>query len=99
MSKSEIHRSGRTLTSYLVLTAGLLLTLGVSYHLNNVAKSQDESWALYTLAVGLFISFLFFVVTQIRARDRAERSATEVRVSDATMRSILAGRERAEDSL
>ncbi|MGH9428376.1 MAG: PAS domain S-box protein [Terriglobia bacterium] len=99
MSKSEIHRSGRRLTPYLVLTAGLLLTLSVSYHLNNVAKSQDKSWAPYTLGAGLFISFLFFGVTQTRARVRAERSAADVRESEATMRTILAERERVEDAL
>lgn len=99
MSKSEIHRSGRSLTPYLALTAGLLFTLAVSYHLNNVAKPQDKSWAPYTLAAGLFISFLFFGVTQTRARARAERSAAEVREPEATMRTILAERERVEDAL
>jgi PAS domain S-box-containing protein len=98
MSKLEIQRSGR-LTPYLVLTAGLLLTLALSYHLNSVALSQDANWAPYTLAAGLFITLLFFGVTQTRARSRAERSAAEVLESEATMRTILAERERAEDAL
>ncbi len=99
MAKYVNHRSERPLTPYLFLTAGLLFTFAVSYHLNNVARSQDQSWAPYTLAAGLFISFLFFAVTQIRARTRAERSAAEVRESEATMRTILAERERVEDEL
>lgn len=99
MAKSEIHRSGRPITPYLFLTAGLLFTLSASYHLNSVAKSQDSSWAPYTLAAGLFISFLFFAVTQTRARGKAERSAAEVRESEATMRTVLAERERVEDDL
>jgi PAS domain S-box-containing protein len=99
MAKSEIHGSGRPITPYLFLTAGLLFTLSVSYHLNNVANSQAKSWAPYTLTAGLFISFLFFAVMQTRARARAERSAAEVRQSEATVRTILAERERVEDAL
>lgn len=99
MAKYVNHRSERPLTPYLFLTAGLLFTIAVSYHLNNVARSQDQSWGPYTLATGLFISFLFFAITQIRARASAERAAAEVRESEATMRTILAERERVEDEL
>jgi len=99
MAKLVIHRSTRPITPYLFLTAGLLFTLSISYHLNSVAQSQAQSWAPYALAGGLFISFLFFAVTQTRARARAERSAAEVRESEATMRTVLAERERVEDAL
>jgi PAS domain S-box-containing protein len=97
MANPQIHRSGRTITPYLFLTVGLIFTLFLSYHLNNVAPNQN--WAPYTLTAGLFISFLFFAVSQTRARARAERSAAEVRASEAAMRTVFAERERVEDAL
>ncbi len=99
MGKSEIHDSGRPITPYLFLTAGLVSTLSVSYHLNDVAEAGDQNWAPYTLTAGLFLSFLFFAVSQTRARTRAERSAAEVRESEAATRAIFAERERVEDAL
>jgi PAS domain S-box-containing protein len=57
-----------------------------------------RSWVPYTLAAGMFISLLFFVVTwsQTRARDKAESSEAEVRKSEAIMRRVLEQHERAE---
>ena len=99
VAKSDMHRSGRPLTPYLFLTAGLFITLAISYHLNNVAKTTDTNWAPHTFVIGLLFSFLFFGITQARARARAERSAAEVRESEAAMRSILEERQRVEDAL
>jgi PAS domain S-box-containing protein len=63
--------------------------------------SGRRSWVPYILTAGVLISFLFFAVTysQTRARAKAERSESEVRESEATVRTILAGRERAEEAL
>ena len=60
--------------------------------------AYSKSGVPYTLAAGILVSFLFFGVTrsQTRARAKAERSETEVRESETTMRKILAERERAE---
>jgi signal transduction histidine kinase/CHASE1-domain containing sensor protein len=55
----------------------------------------------YTLIIGALLSLLFFAVTraEIRARARAERSAEEVRESEATIRKTLSEREHAEEAL
>jgi len=80
---------GRRFTPYLVLLAGLLFTFTVS---------SQQGWAAFNVAAGIAISILIFVAirSQIRARAKAERSAAEVRVSEAKMRTILAEREQAE---
>lgn len=63
--------------------------------------AYTRSWVPYSLAGGVFVSFLFFAVTysQIQARARAERSAAEVRESETTVRRTLAERERAETAV
>ena len=49
MAKLVIHRSGRPITPYLFLTAGLIFTLSVSYHLNTVAHvTGQELGTVYT---------------------------------------------------
>ncbi|HJP90703.1 MAG TPA: CHASE domain-containing protein [Pyrinomonadaceae bacterium] len=55
----------------------------------------------YTAIIGVLLSFLFAAVTraEINARSRAERSANEVRESEATVRKTLNEREQAEDAL
>src|SRR6267143_5124262 len=90
----EFNR-GRRLTPLLILAAGLLFTFIVSYGFD---FAYGRTWSPYTLAAGVFISLLFFVVTrsQTQARAKAERSEAEVRASEATMRKILEERERAE---
>jgi PAS domain S-box-containing protein len=60
--------------------------------------SSSKRWVTYTLALGILISFLFFLVTRslTRARAKAESSEREVRKSEARVRSTLVERERAE---
>ena len=93
----EFNR-GRRLTPLLILGASLLFTFIVSYGFD---FAYGRTWSPYTLAAGILISVLFFVVTrsQTRARTKAERSEAEVRASEATMRKILEERERAEKAL
>lgn len=64
-------------------------------------RSYMKSWVPYTFAAGAFISLLFFGVTrsQMRARDKAERSEAEMRESEARVRHTLAERERAEEAI
>ena len=63
--------------------------------------SDTTSWAPYSLAAGVLISMLFFFVTrsQMRARDKAERSEGEMRESEAKVKQTLAERERAEQAV
>src|SRR6266566_1684126 len=93
----EFNR-GRRLTPLLILGARLLITYNVSYGFD---FAYGRTWSPYTLAAGILISVLFFVVirSQTRARTKAERSEAEVRASEATMRKILEERERAEKAL
>ncbi|HYK19153.1 MAG TPA: CHASE domain-containing protein, partial [Pyrinomonadaceae bacterium] len=55
----------------------------------------------YTWIIGVFLSFLFAAVTraEINARARAERSTSEVKESEATIRKTLTEREQAEEAL
>lgn len=99
MAKSEIHGSRRPITPYLFLAAGLIFTFSLSYHLNKVAESPDQNWAPYTLTAGLLISFLFFAVSQTRARAARSAAEAEVRESEAAMRDDFAERVRVEDAL
>jgi signal transduction histidine kinase/CHASE1-domain containing sensor protein/CheY-like chemotaxis protein len=64
-------------------------------------KGSSRSLLKYTLILGALLSLLFFAVTrsEIRARARAERSAEEVRESEATIRKTLGEREQAEEAL
>jgi signal transduction histidine kinase/CHASE1-domain containing sensor protein/ActR/RegA family two-component response regulator len=64
-------------------------------------KRSSRSLLKYTLIVGGLLSLLFFAVTrsEIRARSRAERSAGELKESEATIRKTLDERERAEVAL
>jgi PAS domain S-box-containing protein len=87
----------RHLTPYLFFAAGLLFTVIVSYRLAKVT----QSWVPYTFAAGTLISLLFFGVTrsQMRARDKAERSEAETRQSEVKVRETLAERQRAEEAV
>jgi len=84
----------RILTAYTVLIAGLLATIVVSTYLN-------KTFLPYTLTAGVIISLLLFGLAhlQTRARAAAERSAGKLQLSEATVRSMLAERERAEKAL
>lgn len=64
-------------------------------------KRSSRSLHKYTLIIGGLLSLLFFAVTraEIQARSRAERSAEEVKTSEATIRQTLNERERAEAAL
>ena len=64
-------------------------------------KRSSRSLLKYTLIIGGLLSFLFFAVTrsETQARSRAERSAEEVKKSEATIRQTLNERERAEVAL
>ena len=52
-------------------------------------------------AAGVLLSLLFFGVTraEVRARTAAERAATELQASEATIRKTLTEREQAEQAL
>ncbi|MEP6742963.1 MAG: ATP-binding protein [bacterium] len=84
----------RILTAYTVLIAGLLGTIVVSTYLN-------KSFLPYTLSAGVIISVLLFGLAhlQTRARAAAENSASKLQLSEATVRTMLAERERAERAL
>ncbi|HEU4769585.1 MAG TPA: CHASE domain-containing protein, partial [Pyrinomonadaceae bacterium] len=62
---------------------------------------SSHSLAKYTIIIGVFLSFLFFAVSreQAKARMSAERSATELKESESTVRRTLAEREQAETAL
>ena len=62
---------------------------------------SNSSVLPYTVAAGLLLSWLFFTVTraEVRARARAEKSADELAVSEATARQTLTQRELAEEAL
>lgn len=64
-------------------------------------RSYMKSWVPYTLAAGALISILFFGITrsQTRARDKAERSESEMRESEAKVRHTLAEHQRAEETI
>src|SRR2546426_7978524 len=74
----------RILTAYTVLIAGLLGTIVVGTYLN-------KTFLPYTLAAGVIISLLLFVLAhlQTRARAAAERSASQLQVSASTLRTML----------
>src|SRR5712691_2234408 len=63
--------------------------------------TSGKRFARYTLAGGVLISLLFFVVTrlQTQARAAAERSAAGLRDSGATISNTLVQRARAEEAL
>ncbi|HET6980007.1 MAG TPA: CHASE domain-containing protein [Pyrinomonadaceae bacterium] len=64
-------------------------------------QRSSRSLLKYTLLAGALLSLLFAAVTraEIKARSRAERSAEEVKTSEATIRQTLHERERAEEAL
>ncbi len=64
-------------------------------------KGSGRSLLKYTLIIGGLLSLLFFAVTraEISARSRAERSAKDVRQSEATIRKTLTEREHAQQAL
>ncbi len=84
----------RILTAYTVLIAGLFGTVIVSSFL-------EERALPYTVTAGLVISLLLFGLAhlQTRARRAAETFAGKLQLSEATVRSMLAERERAEKAL
>lgn len=63
--------------------------------------AYSKSWIPYTLAAGILISFLFFGITrsQMRAREKAQRSESEMRESEAKLRHTLEARARAEEAV
>ncbi|MDQ2976682.1 MAG: PAS domain S-box protein [Acidobacteriota bacterium] len=92
--KPEFHQPRRVLTAYSVLIVSLLITL-------IVATFLDKSYLPYTTTIGIVISLslLALALFQTRARTSVERSASELKVSEATIRITLAERERAEKAL
>jgi PAS domain S-box-containing protein len=62
---------------------------------------SSRAFLPYTFAAGVLLSWLFFGVTrsEVRARTAAERAATELQASEATIRKTLAEREQAEQAL
>jgi PAS domain S-box-containing protein len=62
---------------------------------------SSRAFLPYTFAAGVLLSLLFFGVTraEVRARAAAERSAHEVRESEATIRKTLTERELAEQAM
>jgi PAS domain S-box-containing protein len=64
-------------------------------------SAANRTGLYYAVILGVFISILLFVLTrlQVRARAEAERSAAELRLSEAKVRKTLSDRERAEEAL
>jgi PAS domain S-box-containing protein len=62
---------------------------------------SSRTFLPYTLAAGVLLSLLFFVVTrsEVRARAAAERATLEVLESESTIRKTLSERELAEEAL
>jgi PAS domain S-box-containing protein len=92
--KPKFHQPRRILTAYSVLIVSLLITL-------IVATFLDKSYLPYTTTIGIVISLLLLALAlfQTRARTSVERSASELKESEATIRTTLAERERAETAL
>jgi len=92
--KPNSHRPRRILTAYSVLIIGLLGTLVLDVFL-------DRRFLPYTTTIGIVISLLLFALArfQTRARTAVERSAGVLKESEATIRTTLADRERAEQAL
>lgn len=92
--KARLRLPRRILTVYTVLIAGLLATIVVSTYL-------DKTFFPYTLTAGVIISLLVFGLANLetRARAAAETSASQLQISESTVRSVLAERERAETAL
>lgn len=63
--------------------------------------SSSHAFLPYTIAAGVLLSCLFFAVTrsEVHRRAAAERAATELGQSEATIRTTLAERELAEEAL
>ncbi len=64
-------------------------------------KGSSRSLLKFTIIIGGLLSLLFFAITrsEIRARSRAEKSAEELRHSEATVRETLNQREAAQTAL
>lgn len=64
-------------------------------------QASGKNYVPYTVTTGVLLSLLLFGLTrsQSRARQATERSAAEVRHSEATIRQTLVERERAEAAL
>jgi len=92
--KPKFHQPRRVLTAYSVLIASLLATLILDVYL-------DRRFLPYTTTIGVVISLLLFALArfQTRARTVVERSASDLKQSEATIRTTLADRERAETAL
>jgi PAS domain S-box-containing protein len=92
--KARLHLPRRILTAYSVLIAGLLATIVVSSYL-------EKTFLPYTLTAGIIISLLLYGLAnmQTRARAAAESFAERLQTSEATVRTMLADRERAEKAL
>src|SRR6185437_3551993 len=92
--KARLRLPRRILTAYSVLIAGLFATFTVSSYL-------EERALPYTITAGLVISLLLFVLAhlQTRARRAAETFASKLQLSESTIRTTLAERERAEKAL
>jgi PAS domain S-box-containing protein len=92
--KPKFHQPSRILTAYSVLIVSLLVTL-------IFATFLDKSYLPYTTTIGIIISLLLLCLAlfQTRARTSVERSASELKESEATIRTTLAERERAEKAL
>ena len=83
----------RILTVYAVLIAGLLIAF--------VVGDLDKIFLPYMLATAVVISLFLYALASLQARARAaaEASAEKLQISESTVRSILAERERAEIAL
>ncbi|MBC8028709.1 MAG: PAS domain S-box protein [Pyrinomonadaceae bacterium] len=92
--KPKFHKPRRILTAYSVLIASLLATLILDLFV-------DRSFIPYTTTFGIIISLLLFGLArfQTRARTAVERSASELKQSEAQIRTTLAERKRAEQAL
>ena len=91
----------RYFVPYFVVVVGLLSTAFFAYYVWHTAELANRSALYYTGLGGFLITFVLFVLTylQVIAQAEAERSAAELRVSEARMRKTLTDRERTEEAL
>ena len=90
----------RFTTSTIVDVAGRTWTIGFASRPGFVT-SANRNVLYYAALIGSFISLLLFALThlQVKGRDQAEQSASELRTSEAKVRKTLTDREHAEEAL
>lgn len=91
---------GRLTSSTTVDVAGRTWTIGFASRPEFISAANRRT-PYYTAVGGLLITLVLFVLSflQVSAREEAERSAAELRISETKVRKTLTDRERAEEAL